>query len=399
MAKKNKNIKEIKSIKSKLVNGELIKNEDALYINNPDYFLTFSDLEISDGIDIIENIMVLSDNYISFNRENDGTLTDVELMEITEEYKEKNAIEGGYISQSFDKIDYIINSYDDITVITVISNDLQIQEFYNDLKVLNSWKGFENAKVDFGQIIILNHAFSPKLLIQLYKIATKQKAKFFESLHLPIHINNILNNKDFLVVASNLPEETLDQEYIMEIGLDITNMEYEDDDINLDEFIQRIEDAVVISCEDALEKIDLNTGILDYLVSEGIQIGDLIEVGMSLLENMGPTDELKDKLEKQLLKSISDRNINALLIAAIRIEEDFQKGRVREINLNEKLIHFYPDELIGATIANQIAGTKALLNFKRYSKEKPGILYGLGPILSNTFAGLIAGCMTKILEE
>jgi len=399
LAKKNKNIKEIKSIKSKLVNGELIKNEDALYINNPDYFLTFSDLEISDGIDIIENIMVLSDNYISFNRENEGTLTDVELMEITEEYKEKNAIEGGYISQSFDKIDYIINSYDDITVITVISNDLQIQEFYNDLKVLNSWKGFENAKVDFGQIIILNHAFSPKLLIQLYKIATKQKAKFFESLHLPIHINNILNNKDFLVVASNLPEETLDQEYIMEIGLDITNMEYEDDDINLDEFIQRIEDAVVISCEDALEKIDLNTGILDYLVSEGIQIGDLIEVGMSLLENMGPTDELKDKLEKQLLKSISDRNINALLIAAIRIEEDFQKGRVREINLNEKLIHFYPDELIGATIANQIAGTKALLNFKRYSKEKPGILYGLGPILSNTFAGLIAGCMTKILEE
>ena len=400
MAKKNKNIKEIKSIKSKLVNGELIKNEDALYINNPDYFLTFSDLEISDGIDIIENIMVLSDNYISFNRENENdTLTDVELMEITEEYKENNAIEGGYICQSFDKIEHIINAYDDITVITVISNDLEVQDFHNELKVVNSWKGFENAKLDFGQIILLNHAFSPKLLIQLYKIATKQKAKFFESLHLPIHINNILNNKDFLVIASNLPEETLDQDYIMEIGLDITNMEYEDDDIDLDEFIERIEDAVVIGCEDALEKINLNMGILDYLVSEGILIGDLIEVGMSLLENAEPTDELKEKLEKQLLKSISDRNINALIMGAIRMEEDFQKGRVREINLNEKLIHFYPDELIGATIANQIAGTKALLNFRRYSKEKPGILYGLGPVLSNTFAGLIAGCMTKILEE
>ena len=400
MAKKNKNIKEIKSIKSKLVNGELIKNEDALYINNPDYFLTFSDLEISDGIDIIENIMVLSDNYISFNRENESeTLTDVELMEITEEYKENNAIEGGYICQSFDKIEHIINAYDDITVITVISNDLEVQDFHNELKVVNSWKGFGNAKLDFGQIILLNHAFSPKLLIQLYKIATKQKAKFFESLHLPIHINNILNNKDFLVIASNLTEETLDQDYIMEIGLDITNMEYEDDDIDLDEFIERIEDAVIIGCEDALEKINLNMGILDYLVSEGILIGDLIEVGMSLLENAEPTDELKESLEKQLLKSISDRNINALLMGAIRMEEDFQKGRVREINLNEKLIHFYPDELIGATIANQIAGTKALLNFRRYSKEKPGILYGLGPVLSNTFAGLIAGCMTKILEE
>lgn len=400
MAKKNKNKKEIAIIQKELTNGKLIKNEDALYINNPDYFLTFSDLEISDGIDIIENIMILSNNYISLKRQyEDETLTDVELMEITEEYKENESIEGGYICQSFDKIDYIINSYDDITVITVISNDLEVQEFYNGLKVVNSWKGFDNAKLNFGQIILLNHAFSPKLLIQLYKIATKQKAKFFESLHFPIHINNILNNEDFLVISSNLPEETLDQDYIMEIGLDITNMEYEDDDVDLAEFTQRIEDAVIISCEDALEKINLNIGILDYLVSEGILIGDLIEVGMSLLENMEPTDELKKKLETQILKSISDRNINALLIGAIRMEEDFQKGRVREIDLKKKLIHFYPDELIGATIANQIAGTKAVLNFRRYSKSKPGILYGLGPILSNTFAGLIAGSMTKILEE
>jgi alpha-ribazole phosphatase CobZ len=319
-------------------------------------------------------------------------------MEITEEYKEEKAIEGGYICQSFDKIDYITNTYDDITVITVISNDLEVQDFYKDLKVVNSWKGFSNAKLNLGQIILLDHAFSPKLLIQLYKIATKQKAKFFESLHLPSHINNISNNEDFLVIGSNLPEETLDQDYIMEIGLDITNMEYEDDEIDLDEFIERIEDAVIISCEDALEKINLNTGILDYLVSEGIQIGELIEVGMSLLENMEPTDELKDKLEKQLLESISDRNINALIIGAIRMEEDFKKGRVREINLNEKLVHFYPDALIGATIANQIAGTKGVLNFRRYSENKPGILYGLGPILSNAFAGLIGGCMTKILE-
>ncbi len=390
MAKKNKNIKEIKSIKSKLANGELIKNEDALYINNPDYFLTFSDLEVSDGIDIIENIMVLSDDYISFNREKeDETLTDVELMEITEEYKEEKSIEGGYICQSFDKIDYITNTYDDITVITVISNDLEIQDFYNELKVVNSWKGFSNAKLNLGQIILLDHAFSPKLLIQLYKIATKQKVKFFESLHLPSHINNISNNEDFLVIGSNLPEETLDQDYIMEIGLDITNMEYKDDEIDLDEFIERIEDAVIISCEDALEKINLSTGILDYLVSEGIQIGEIIEVGMSLLENMEPTDELKEKLEKQLLESISDRNINALIIGAIRMEEDFKKGRIREINLNEKLVHFYPDALIGATIANQIAGTKGVLNFRRYSENKPGILYGLGPILSNAFAGLI----------
>ena len=380
--------------------GKLIKDEDVLYISNPDYFLTFSDLEISDGIDIIENIMVLSKDYISFNRQyEDEKISDVELMEITEKYKEDNNVEGGYISQSFDNLDFIVNSYDDISIITVISSDLEVQRFTENLKVVNSWKGFADAKIDFGQIILINHALSPKLLIQLYKAATKQKAKFFESLHLPLHINNILNNEDFLVIAANLPEETLNQDYIMEIGLDITNMEYEDEEIDLEEFLERIEDAVTISCEDAIRKINLNIGILDYFVSEGILIGDLVELGLELLENIEPSEELKEKLERQLLKSISDKNINALIMASIKLEDDFRKQRIREINLNEKLIHFYPDEIIGVAIANQIAGTKGVLNYRRYSKHKPGILYGLGPILSNTFAGLVAGSMTKILEE
>ena len=405
MSKKNKTNKNhkkkgIEEIVQELNYGKLIKNNNVLYINNPDYFLTFSDLEISDGIDIIENIMILSKDYISFNRQyEDEKISDVELMEITEEYKENNNIDGGYISQSFDNLDYIVNSYDDITVITVISNDLEVQKFTDQLKVVNSWKGFGHAKINFGQIILINHALSPKLLIQLYKTATKQKAKFFESLHLPLHINNIINNEDFLVISTNLPEETLNQDYIMEIGLDITNMEYEDDEIDLEEFLERIEDAVTISLEDAMEKINLNIGILDYFVSEGILIGDLVELGLELLENVEPTEEIKEKLENQLLKSIGDRNINALIMASIRLEDDFRKQRVREINLNEKLVHFYPDELIGMAIANQIAGTKGVLNYRRYSKHKPGILYGLGPILSNTFAGLVAGSMTKILEE
>lgn len=405
MSKKNKTNKNHKNKKSteiisKLSQGTLTKNQDALYINNPNYFLTFSDLEISDGIDIIENIMILSKDYISSNRQDDSLdLTDVELMEITEEYKEKRNIEGGYITQSFDDLEFLINSYDDITIITVISNDLEVQKFTDELKVVNSWKGFHNAKINFGQIILIDHALSPKLLIQLYKTATKQKAKFFESLHLPLHINNILNNEDFLVIGANLPEETLDQDYIMEIGLDITNMEYEDDLLDMVEFGERIEDGVTISLEDAMEKIRLDIGILDYFVSEGILIGELVELGMELLENMEETEELRKKLEKQLLKSISDKNITALIMAAIRMEDDIRKGRVREIDLNKKQIHFYPDAIIGAAIANQIAGTRGVLNFRRYSKHKPGILYGLGPVLSDTFAGLVAGCMTKILEE
>ena len=164
----------------------LVKESNALYVNNPDFYLTFSDLKVSDGIDIIENIIVLSDNYIKSNRKYDTPmLTDEELMEITEEYKDNKKIEGGYISEDFGDLKFIENSYDDITIISIISNDLYLQDFANGLKVLNSKKGFADARFNLGQIILIDKALSPKLLIQIYKIATKQKAKFFESLHFP----------------------------------------------------------------------------------------------------------------------------------------------------------------------------------------------------------------------
>jgi len=394
----SKDQNEIKNDMSKIKKGQLKKDKNALYINNQDYFLTFSDLEVSDGIDVIENIIILSNRYIK-NQINNKDINDEELIEITENYKEKNNIEGSYICQNFDNLEYIVNSYDDISIITVISNDLEVQEFTNNLKVVNSDKGFVDARLNIGQIILINKSLSPKMLIQIYKIATKQKAKFFESLHLPTHINNILNTDDFLVVGANLPEESLNEEYVMEFGLDITNMEYEDKNIDLNEFYERIEDAVTISCEDALDKINLTIGILDYFVSEGILIGDLVEAGIELLAGVEVTDEIKEKLEKQILKSLEDINVIALLMSAIRTEEDFQKNRVREVDVSDDPAYLYTDEVLGLAISNQIAGTKATFNFKRYDEAKPGIIYGLGPMVDDIFAGLIAGCMSKIFEE
>jgi alpha-ribazole phosphatase CobZ len=61
--------------------------------------------------------------------------------------------------------------------------------------------------------------------------------------------------------------------------------------------------------------------------------------------------------------------------------------------------YLYADEVLGMAIANQIAGTKAIFNFKRYDEVKPGIIGDLGPILDDVFAGLVAGCMSKIFEE
>ncbi len=391
---KKKNKIEIKQLK----NGELIKESNSLHINNPDYLLTFSDLKVSDGIDIIENIIILRDNYIRSNRKYDGDeIYDEELMEITEEYKDIKNIEGSYICQNFNKLNYIVNSYDDISIISIIANDLYLQDFFDNLKVLNSKKGFVDARLNIGQIILIDKALSPKMLIQTYKTATKQKAKFFESLQLPLHISNITNKNDFLVVASNLPEESLNEEYVMEVGLDITNMDYDDERLDLKEFTTRIEDAVTIACEDALDSINLSPGILDYFVSEGILIGDLVEAASDLIDDQD--EKLNENLEKAILDAINDINISFLLMSAIQIRDDLDKYRLREISLKSDKKRLYNDLAFGIAIANSIGGSEAVLRFNHYINKKPGIIYGLSPILDSAFAGLIAGAVSKVLNE
>jgi len=57
---------------------------------------------------------------------------------------------------------------------------------------------------------------------------------------------------------------------------------------------------------------------------------------------------------------------------------------------------FNAGNVLGLAIANQIAGTEGIFNFNRYIEAKPGIIWGLPPILDSAFAGLIAGCISKI---
>jgi alpha-ribazole phosphatase CobZ len=377
------------------LNNIKISNDDKhICINNSDYFLTFSDLKVSDGIDIIENILILSDEI--FGNEN---LNIDDLIDVTEDYKEENNISGSYISTNFKNLDNFMNSYDDYSILNVLSNDVVIEDFTEDLKVANSSLGFVDAEINLGQVVLINKSFSPKLLIEIYKTCIKAKTKFFESLHLPLHINNILNKHEFLVIASNLPEESFDDEYIMDTGIDITQAEYDDDLIDIPEFLGNLEESIMICCEDSISKMGLDFGILDYFVSEGIQIGDLVEAGLELCVGVEVTDELKSKLEAEILKSLTDINVIALLMAAIRTEEDFENNRLREVDVSDDPAYLYTDEVLGLAISNQIAGTKATFNFKRYDEAKPGIIFGLGPMVDDIFAGLIAGCMSKIFEE
>ena len=125
----------------------------------------------------------------------------------------------------------------------------------------------------------------------------------------------------------------------------------------------------------------------------------MVEAGMELCVGVEVDQDLKDKLKNQILKSLEDLNVIALLMAAFLVEDDFQNHRVREVNVDDDPAYLYTDEVLGIAISNQIAGTKATFNFKRYDEEKPGIISTLGPMVDDIIAGLIAGCMSKIFEE
>lgn len=350
---------------------DIIEKDYGICINNPKHFLAFSDFIVGDGIDIIENV-----NIIKSKNEFTPTAKRAEAF---------NQSQGSYIAQATESLEYFANTYEDITIFTFMANDVVIQDFTDNLQVANSPKGFNDARINMGHVVYVDKVLSPKDLLKIFKIITKIKAKKLADMALPLHIQNILNTDDFLAVLANIPDNDGN-------SLDINNAKY--DKLDFDEFKTRITDIVEISVEDAIEKLDLTFGILDYLVSEGILIGDLVDAGLELLGEE-ETSNLRDRMETQILKSLSDVNVITLLMAAIRTQPDFTDARIREIANSNNI---YSDEVLGLAISNQIAGTKGVLNFNRYIESKPGIIWGLPMILDDAFAGLIAGCVSKIFE-
>ncbi len=353
----------------------IIKKDYGICINNPNHFLAFSDFTVSDGIDIVENV-----NIVKAKNDFKATAKKAEVF---------NRSKGSYIAQATESLDYFTNTYDDLTIFTFMANDVVVEDFTDELKVANSPKGFSEARINLSHVIYLDKSISPKDLLKIFKLATASKAKSLADMALPLHIQHILNKGDFLAVLGNVPESDED-------SLDINNAEY--DEIDFDELKIRISDAIEISLEDAFQHLKLTFGILDYLVSEGILIGDLAEAGIELMDGVDATPELEDKLKAQILKSLTDINVIALLVAAMRTEQDLSANRIREFGSNDNLASLHSDDVLGMAIANQIGGTKAALDFKRYDELKPGIIYGLPPVLDDIFAGLIAGCVSRILE-
>ncbi|WP_456417436.1 phosphatidylglycerophosphatase A [Methanocaldococcus sp.] len=142
--------------------------------------------------------------------------------------------------------------------------------------------------------------------------------------------------------------------------------------------------------------------IIGLLKSYGINIENLIDAGISLY--VGDTKEIgkvKEKLKIIILKELNNPNVSTLLIAAILLDKEGKNNNL-PFNYSEDPNYVYVDEVLGLAIANEIAGTKAIFNFRFYDAKKPGIIGELDKkgymFLDDAIAGLLAGCMSKVFE-
>lgn len=137
------------------------------------------------------------------------------------------------------------------------------------------------------------------------------------------------------------------------------------------------------------------------LAKEGINLEDLIYTALEMYiphRKLGTKKEMAKKLREEFKKAFQDINICALVTAGLYLEEAGQKGLIPGLSEEEyenDPVHFIADELLGIQIAQYIAGSRALFEFERFDKEKPGILKTLPPIMDDVIGGLIAGVLVK----
>ena len=239
----------------------------------------------------------------------------------------------------------------------------------------------ENIVGSLNIILLINKNLNQKSLLNSYLCAERAKMAAIWDLDVRSSSGDLAigNPNDHLIVAC-------------------TGKSDEDPDNGLE-----LQTLVMKCIRNATKKAFANSGfskgVLDFIESVGVKIDDLVNAGMELCVGVEKSEDLYTKLHNQILKSLEDLNVVSFIIAGIRLEEDYEKHRVEGINVDDDPAYLYSDEVFGMSVANQIAGTKAIFNFKRYDEEKPGIIGELGPVLDDIFAGLVAGCMSKIFEE
>ena len=240
----------------------------------------------------------------------------------------------------------------------------------------------QNKKLFMTIIVFVNHDLDTKTLLKLFKSAVDAKSAAMWDLGVINHFSFDpldLEDEESIIIASKGTKEIVATELAIEL-------------------VKNVKKSVRKAVTNALSYCGYPKGVLDYIKDVGVEVEDLVDAGMELVVGVEETQEIREKLKKQIYHSLEDLNVVSFIIAGIRLEEDYEKHRVLGVDVDDDPAYLYSDEVFGMSIANQIAGTKAIFNFKRYDEAKPGVISKLGPVLDDVFAGLVAGCMSKIFE-
>lgn len=144
--------------------------------------------------------------------------------------------------------------------------------------------------------------------------------------------------------------------------------------------------------------------LISRLEERGISLEDMVSSAMEMYvpHPKVPFEEAKEILRRCLLEAMGDVNISALIVAALRLNEDGERGLLPGLGApiyDSDPVHLVADEILGISIAMQIAGYYGLFEFYRFDRAKPGILKRLPPFLDDAIGALVAGASSRMYSE
>jgi len=137
----------------------------------------------------------------------------------------------------------------------------------------------------------------------------------------------------------------------------------------------------------------------------GISMRSLVDTAMAMYIHdpaIGKPSKVRKLVEKEFENAFGDINVCSLVMAGLSLEEMCGKGLIPGISPSKYAddpVDLLADEILGQSIAVYIAGSRALFEFERLDKLKPGILGNLPPIMDDIIAGLISGVMVKVCSR
>lgn len=164
--------------------------------------------------------------------------------------------------------------------------------------------------------------------------------------------------------------------------------------------------AVKEAVKTAIKKqhgITPHRSLLTRLEERGIEFDQLLNCALDLYTQQlskGAKKEISKTLTRCLKNALMDVNISALVLAGLRLQEDYHRGLMPNLSMKtpeQNFTFLNAGQMLGKTLANCMAGTTGVQTFLKFGKKNPGILRELEPIANDVFKGLFAGLSPEIL--